>query len=72
MAKKSDQAFESKLEDLEKIVTELESGELPLDKGLELFEQGVLLYKDCKKQLEKVEKKINKLTESLEEEPIEE
>ena len=63
--------FEQSLEELENIVRKLESQELNLDKGLELFEKGVFLYKDCKKKLDQVEKKIVKLSESLKEEPLE-
>ncbi len=67
---KTKKSFEESLNSLEKIVTDLESQELDLEKSLEMFEKGVGLYKDCKKHLEKVEKKVAKLTESLEEEEI--
>ncbi|MEC7274697.1 MAG: exodeoxyribonuclease VII small subunit [Bdellovibrionota bacterium] len=67
---KTKESFEESLNSLEKIVTDLESQELDLEKSLEMFEKGVGLYKDCKKHLEKVEKKVAKLTESLEEEEI--
>lgn len=72
MAVKKKDSFESSLESLEKIVEELESKDLPLEKSLEMFEKGVGLYKDCKKHLDKVEKKVAKLSESLEEELLEE
>ncbi len=62
--------FEQSLEALEAIVGKLESDELDLDKSLELFEKGVILYKDCRKQLDKVEKKIAKLSENLKEESL--
>ena len=65
------QSFEKSLEALEDIVLKLESKELDLDKSLELFEKGVILYRECKKQLEKVEKRIAKLSEGLKEEPLE-
>ena len=58
--------------DLEKIVHDLESGELSLDKSIEKFESGVGLYKNCRSLLEQAEQKIVKLTESLKEEPLEE
>jgi len=57
-------------EELKTIVGELESKDLDLEQSLEMFEKGVMLYKDCKKQLEKVEKKISKLSESLKEEEL--
>ena len=60
--------FEKSLDELEKIVAGLESGKLSLDKGLEEFEKGVKLYKGCKEELDKAEKKIMKLTDSLKEE----
>lgn len=72
MAPKKKDSFESTLEGLEKIVEELESKDMELEKSLELFEKGVTLYKDCKKQLEKVEKKVSMLSASLEEELLEE
>lgn len=43
--------FEANLQELERIVKELESGELPLEKALALFEKGVELSAACRKQL---------------------
>jgi len=48
---------------LEKIVQSLESGDLPLDKALKKFEEGVRLSKFCFDKLEETEKKITLLTE---------
>ncbi len=70
MTKKKAKPFEASMDELEKIVSELESGELELSKSLDLFEKGVGLYKDCKTQLTVVEKKISELTESLKEEEL--
>jgi exodeoxyribonuclease VII small subunit len=50
--------FEVSLDELEQVVKELEKGELPLERSLELFERGMLLSADCKKQLEEAESKI--------------
>ena len=50
--------FESSLEELERIVRELEQGELPLEKSLELFEQGVKLSRDCQDRLSQAERRI--------------
>jgi exodeoxyribonuclease VII small subunit len=60
MAKKTEKkpSFEEGLEQLEKIVEDLEDGELPLEKSLELFEKGVQLSEDCRKQLEEAESKV--------------
>lgn len=68
--KKSDINFEKSLEKLEQIVESLESGELSLDKSLKQFEDGMVLYKDCKKILDKAEKKIAQLTNDLKEEDL--
>ena len=72
MAKQSGKAknFEISLEELEEVVGSLEDGKLDLDDSLVLFEKGVGLYKDCKGLLDKAEKKISKLSESLREEEI--
>jgi exodeoxyribonuclease VII small subunit len=51
-------SFESSLEELEKIVRELEQGELPLEKSLELFEQGVRLSRECQDRLNQAERRI--------------
>jgi exodeoxyribonuclease VII small subunit len=61
MAKKADGAapsFEQGLKELESIVKELEQGELPLEKSLELFEKGVQLSEACRKQLQEAETKV--------------
>lgn len=50
--------FESSLEELERIVRELEQGELTLEKSLELFEQGVKLSRDCQERLGQAERRI--------------
>lgn len=52
------QTFESCLDDLEKVVKELESGDLSLERSLELFEKGVALSESCRKQLEDAETRI--------------
>ncbi|MFP4533874.1 MAG: exodeoxyribonuclease VII small subunit [Desulfobacterales bacterium] len=59
MAKKT---FEDAMTQLEKIVQELESGDLPLEKALKKFEEGVKLSKFCFDKLEETEKKIIMLT----------
>lgn len=50
--------FETSLEELERIVRELEQGELPLERSLELFEQGVKLSRDCQDRLSQAERRI--------------
>jgi exodeoxyribonuclease VII small subunit len=51
-------SFESSLEELEKVVKELESGDLPLDRSLELFSRGMELSEACRKQLEEAETRV--------------
>lgn len=50
--------FEECLERLERIVDELEKGDVPLEQALALFEEGVQLSTSCKKQLEEAEGKV--------------
>jgi exodeoxyribonuclease VII small subunit len=50
--------FEECLERLEKIVQELEKGEVPLEKSLTLFEEGMHLSSACRKELEQAEGKV--------------
>ena len=50
--------FEECLERLEKIVQELEKGEVPLEKSLTLFEEGMQLSAACRKVLEEAEGKV--------------
>jgi len=54
--------FEVSLEELEKIVRELEAGDLPLERALELFERGVGLSEQCRKQLEDAESRVETLS----------
>ena len=54
--------FEQSLEELESVVKQLESGELPLEKSLELFERGMQLSESCRKQLEEAESRVEIMT----------
>ncbi len=54
----AEKSFEASLEELEQIVRQLESGDLPLDRSLELFEQGVRLSRECQKRLDEAERKV--------------
>ena len=56
--------FEDALAGLERIVRELEGGDLPLDDALKLFEEGVRLSRFCSAKLDEAEKKIEILTRS--------
>ena len=54
-------AFEVSLGRLEKIVGELEGGSVPLERALQLFEEGMKLAEQCRAQLEAAENKIELL-----------
>jgi exodeoxyribonuclease VII small subunit len=54
--------FETGLQQLEAIVKEMEGGDLPLERALELFEKGMQLSEACRKQLEEAETRIEILT----------
>ena len=53
--------FETCLDELEKVVKELEGGDLPLERSLELFEKGMRLTDACRKQLEEAETRVEML-----------
>ena len=59
--------FEKSVQELDAIVSKMESGELSLDESLKLFEQGVKLTRACQKTLADAEEKIEKLMESVDE-----
>lgn len=50
--------FEDCLQRLEKIVDELEKGNVPLEQALKLFEEGMQLSSSCRKELEEAEGKV--------------
>lgn len=53
--------FESSLAELEKIVEDLENGDLPLEESLKLFEKGVKLSRVCRDRLSEAERRIEML-----------
>jgi exodeoxyribonuclease VII small subunit len=55
------ESFESCLDELEKVVKELEGGDLSLERSLELFERGMTLSDSCRKQLEEAETRVDML-----------
>lgn len=56
--KESPLSFEARLQELERIVKELEKGDLPLEQSLALFEAGMRLSAECKRQLEEAESRV--------------
>ena len=57
-------SIEKSLTELERLVEELENGDLELDQALKKFEQGIKLSRDCQKTLEEAEMKIKILMEN--------
>ena len=64
MSEKKEQTFEGAVKDLEKIVNELESGELDLDKSIEKYTEAMKLIVTCEKKLNSATKTVNKLVEA--------
>jgi exodeoxyribonuclease VII small subunit len=69
-AEAQSKSFESSLAALEKIVRELERGDLPLEKSLELFEQGVRLSRECQERLNQAERRVELLLRDTEGRPV--
>ncbi|HTH37938.1 MAG TPA: exodeoxyribonuclease VII small subunit [Pyrinomonadaceae bacterium] len=53
--------FEASLNELEKIVKQLEDGDMPLEESLKLFEDGVRLSRECRERLTNAERRIEVL-----------
>lgn len=62
--------FEASLEALEQIVRDLEQGDLPLEKSLELFEQGIRLSRECQERLSQAERRIEILLRDNQGRPV--
>ena len=58
--------FEQSMKALERIVQELEDGDLPLEKAIKKFEEGIKLSKLCSEKLDETEKKISVLRKNSE------
>jgi exodeoxyribonuclease VII small subunit len=64
MAAKKEFDLEKSLADLEALVAELESGDLPLDKAMKKFEDGIKLTRGCQAALKDAEQKVEILLKS--------
>lgn len=66
MSEKKEKAmsFEEQMALLEEIVKTMESGEVPLEKMMELFEQGTALVRSCSEILKNAEQKVVLLTQN--------
>ena len=64
MTAKKNINLEKSLADLETLVEELESGDLPLDKAMKKFEEGIKLTRGCQDALKDAEQKVEILLKS--------
>ncbi len=62
---KKETTFEQSLARLERIVSEMEGGTLPLDDMMKRFEEGRALVAECTKQLEGIRQRIEKVTSAV-------
>ena len=66
MTEAPEPTFEQAQRELEEIVQRLESGEVPLDEALELWQRGDDLYRLCRERLDAAEGKIEELASRVE------
>lgn len=57
--KKEEKTFEEKLTDLEKIIKELESGDVSLDNAIGKYTEAMTLAKECSDELDSAERAVN-------------
>ena len=62
----SGQTFEQCMKRLEQIVSQLERGDISLEESIKIYEEGVLLSRQCMDRLNQAELKLKTLTESAE------
>ena len=58
---KKDAKFEEKVDELEKIIAELENGNIELEDSIEKQAYAMKLAKECDEKLKKIEEKVNKI-----------
>ena len=58
----SEMTFEQAMSELERIVTELERGDVPLEDSISLYEKGAELKKRCETKLKEAEQKVSAIT----------
>ncbi len=63
MAAKKNYPFETSLEKLEKLVEQMEDGDLTLEDSLKTFEEGIRLTRECQQALAAAEQKVKLLIE---------
>lgn len=64
--------YEEKLKRLEKVVEELQKEQADLQTTVNLYEEGVLLYKECKRELDDMDMKVKIILGEQEEDFLEE
>nr|WP_040606867.1 exodeoxyribonuclease VII small subunit [Salsuginibacillus kocurii] len=68
---REEKSFEEAMEELEQLVKQLETGDVPLEKAITLYQNGMELTKLCNDKLERVEKQMDQiLNEDGEVEPL--
>lgn len=55
-------SFEQAMRELERVVSQLERGDVPLDESITLYERGALLKKRCEAKLKEAEQKVAAIT----------
>ena len=58
----SKMSFEQAMSELETVVSQLESGDVPLEDSIKLYEKGAALKEHCQKKLAEAEEKVAKIT----------
>ena len=53
--------FEDQIKELEKLIDELESGEIDLDQSIDKYTKAMSLVKECDKKLKSIEEQVNKI-----------
>ncbi|MDQ0858451.1 exodeoxyribonuclease VII small subunit [Bacillus sp. V2I10] len=61
MSEKKEATFEQAMEELEQIVEKLEEGDVPLEKAIAYFQDGMKLSKICHDKLQTVEKQMDQI-----------
>ena len=64
--------FEKKLQQLEETAEELAEGDLPLEKAIDRYSEGIALFKACSQYLDGAEKRVTQIVEQLDGELVEE
>jgi len=62
-------SFEAAMAELERVVGQLEGGEVPLEQSIALYERGAALKARCEKELKRAEAKVERITTDAEGEP---